>query len=229
MILDWLTRDGKLLLSARIVRTFSYGFLSMILAIYLSLIGFDEILIGFILSATLVNSIIFNLFSSFFADLIGRKKVLIIYASLMGISGGVFFVTENYFALIIAAFIGTINVTGSEIGAFLSLEQAILPQTVKNIKKRNTIFALYNMIGTFAMAGGILLASLPQIMQDHFRYSTIDSFKPLFLVYLLAGIVVAIIYLFFSKDIEVKKLLDSKSFSSNLSPKSKKIVQSQNQ
>ena len=56
MILDWLTRDGKLLLSARIVRTFSYGFLSMILAIYLSLIGFDEILIGFILSATLVNS-----------------------------------------------------------------------------------------------------------------------------------------------------------------------------
>ena len=107
----------------------------MILAIYLSLIGFDELLIGFILSATLVNSIIFNLFSSFFADRIGRKKVLIIYASLMAVSGCVFFITENYFALIIAAFIGTINVTGSETGAFLSLEQAILPQTVKNIKK----------------------------------------------------------------------------------------------
>lgn len=224
LVLDWLTRDGKLLLSARIVRTFSYGFLSMILAIYLSLIGFDEILIGFILSATLVNSIIFNLFSSFFADRIGRKKVLIIYASLMGISGGIFFATENYFALIIAAFIGTINVTGSETGAFLSLEQAILPQTVKDNKKRNTIFGIYNMIGTFAMAGGILLASLPQIMQDAFGYSAIDSFKPLFMVYLLAGVVVAIIYFFFSKNIEVKKPLDSKSFSSNLSPKSKKII-----
>ncbi|MEC4847949.1 MAG: MFS transporter [Nitrosarchaeum sp.] len=224
MILNWLTRDGKLLLSARIVRTFSYGFLSMILAIYLSLIGFDEILIGFILSATLVNSIIFNLFSSFFADRIGRKKVLIIYASLMGISGGVFFATENYFALIIAAFIGTINVTGSETGAFLSLEQAILPQTVKNIKKRNTVFALYNMIGTFAMAGGILLASLPQIMEESFGFSTIDSFKPLFLIYMLAGIAVVVIYFFFSKEIEVKKSLDSKSFSSNLSPKSKQII-----
>lgn len=224
MILNWLTRDGKLLLSARIVRTFSYGFLSMILAIYLSLIGFDEILIGFILSATLVNSIIFNLFSSFFADRIGRKKVLIIYASLMGISGGVFFATENYFALIIAAFIGTINVTGSETGAFLSLEQAILPQTVKNIKKRNTIFALYNMIGTFAMAGGILLASLPQVMDETFGFSTIASFKPLFLIYMLAGIAVVVIYFFFSKEIEVKKSLDSKSFSSNLSPKSKQII-----
>ncbi|HEY4680675.1 MAG TPA: MFS transporter [Nitrosarchaeum sp.] len=224
MILNWLTKDGKLLISARTIRTFSYGFLSMILAIYLNLIGFDELLIGFILSATLVNSIIFNLFSSFFADRIGRKKILIIYASLMAVSGGVFFTTENYFALIIAAFIGTINVTGSETGAFLSLEQAILPQTVKNIKKRNTVFALYNIIGTLAMAGGILLSSLPQVMQENFGFSTIDSFKPLFLIYILAGIAVALIYFFFSKEIEVKKTLDPKTFSSNLSPKSKQII-----
>jgi MFS family permease len=224
MILDWLTKDGKLLISARIIRTFSYGFLSMILAIYLNLIGFDEILIGFILSATLVNSIIFNLFSSFFADRIGRKKVLIIYAALMAVSGCVFLLTENYFALIIAAFIGTINVTGSETGAFLSLEQAILPQTLKNIKKQNTVFALYNLIGTLAMAGGILLSSLPQIMQENFGLSTINSFKPLFLIYLLAGITVALIYFFFSKEIEVKKTLDPKIFTSNLSPKSKKII-----
>jgi len=196
----------------------------MILAIYLKLLGFDELLIGFILSATLVNSIIFNLFSSFFADRIGRKKVLIIYASLMTVSGCVFLITENYFALIIAAFIGTINVTGSETGAFLSLEQAILPQTVKNIKKTNSIFALYNMIGTFAMAGGILLASLPQIIQENFELSTINSFKPLFLIYLLAGIAVVVIYFFFSKEIEVKKTIDSKAFSTNLSPKSKQIV-----
>ena len=196
----------------------------MILAIYLNMIGFDELLIGFILSATLVNSIIFNLFSSFFADRIGRKKVLIIYASLMAVSGSVFFITENYFALIIAAFIGTINVTGSETGAFLSLEQAILPQTVKNIKKRNTVFAFYNIIGTLAMAGGILLSSLPQIIQENFGASAIDSFKPLFLIYILSGIIVTVIYFFFSKEIEVKKSLDSKTFSSNLSPKSKQIV-----
>jgi len=224
VILSWLTNDGKLLISARIIRTFSYGFLSMVLAIYLKLIGFDEILIGFILSATLVNSIIFNLFSSFFADRIGRKKVLIIYASLMAVSGSIFFLTENYFALIIAAFIGTINVTGSETGAFLSLEQAILPQTIKNIKKRNSAFALYNMIGTFAMAGGVLLSSLPQIIQENFGFSTINSFKPLFLIYLVAGLAVVMIYLLFSREIEIKIPLDSKSFSSNLSSKSKQIV-----
>ena len=224
MILDWLTKDGKLLISVRIIRTFSYGFLSIILAIYLNLIGFDEILIGFILSATLANSVIFNLFSSFFADRIGRKKVLIMYAALMAVSGSIFLLTNNYIALIIAAFIGTINVTGTETGAFLSLEQAILPQTVKNAKKRNSIFALYNMVGTFAMSGGILLSSIPQIIEKNFGFSTTDSFKPLFLVYIAAGIAVVIIYFFLSKQIETHKYDSKKSFSSNISPKSKQII-----
>jgi hypothetical protein len=47
--LNWLSRDGKLLLTARILRTFGYGFLSVIIAIYLSLLGFDDIQIGLIL------------------------------------------------------------------------------------------------------------------------------------------------------------------------------------
>lgn len=226
MVLDWLTKDGKLLIAARIVRTFSYGFLSVILAIYLNLVGFNEILIGFILSATLANSVIFNLFSSFFADRIGRRKVLIIYAALMSISGGIFLITENYVGLILAAFIGTINVTGSETGAFLSLEQAILPQTVKNIKKRNTIFALYNMGGTFAMSFGILLVALPQILEENLGYMKIDSFKPLFFLYIIAGISVMIIYFFLSKEIETSKTDNAARvlFSSNLSSKSKKII-----
>ena len=225
LLLDWITKDGKLLLSARIVRTFSYGFLSIILAIYLKLVGFDEILIGIILSATLANSVIFNLFASFYADKIGRRKILIIYATLMSISGSIFFLTENYIALIFAAFIGTINVTGTETGAFLSIEQATLPQTVKNPKKRNTVFALYNMAGTFAMSLGILLAALPQIFEENFGWNEIESFKPLFLVYIFIGISVAGIYFFLSKKIEVRNNNTlGKPFTNGLSKKSKKIV-----
>jgi hypothetical protein len=57
----------------------------------------------------------------------------------MSISGAIFFATSSYIALIAAAFIGTINVTGTEMGAFLSIEQAILPQTINDAKKRNTV------------------------------------------------------------------------------------------
>lgn len=208
-LINWLTRDGKLIVAARIIRAFSYGFLSIVLAIYLKLIGFNDLLIGIVLTATLINSVIFNLFASFYADrVIGRRKILIIYAALLSVSGVIFLVTENYVALVIAALVGTINVTGTETGAFLSIEQAILPQTLKDIKKRNTVFALYNMAGTFAMAAGILLVSgLPKILQQYYGFTQIESIKPLFLLYSVIGVTVIAIYFFLSGNVEVKEKL----------------------
>jgi MFS family permease len=223
-LLAWVSRDGKLLLTARIIRTFSYGFLSIVLAIYLKLLGFNELLIGVVLTATLVNSVIFNLLASFYADRIGRKKILIIYAILMAISGGIFLITNNYMALIVSALIGTINVTGTEVGAFLSIEQAILPQTVNDIKKRNMIFSVYNMAGTFAMSAGILLSGLPQIIQKLYGLNQVESIRSLFLFYSICAIIVVGIYFFLSKKIELEVRDDKITSVSTISPKSKGII-----
>jgi len=231
LLFDWLTRDGKLLLAAKIVRTFAYGFLSVILAIYLKLIGFNELLIGLILTTTLLNSVIFTLIASLYADRIGRKKFLVIYAALMSVSGFVFMITENYIALIIAAFIGTINITGAESGAFLTIEQVMLPQTINNVRKRNTVFAVYNMAGTFAMAAGILLSGLPTILQQQFEMlDPIASIKLLFGLYSLLGIVMMGIYFLLSRRIEIgegikkNKVSTSQLMPTSLSPQSKNIV-----
>jgi MFS family permease len=234
----WLTRDGKLLLAAKIVRTFAYGFLSVILAIYLKLIGFDDFLIGLILTTTLLNSVIFTLIASSYADKIGRRKFLLVYAALMSVSGLVFAVSESYIVLVIAAFIGTINITGAETGAFLTIEQAILPQTVNDIRKRNTLFAIYNMAGTLAMAAGVLLSGLPAILQQqqlqyfNIMLDQIASIKILFVLYSLLGIILIGIYQLLSYKIEVQKKdkekdkkdpdLLTKRFP--LSPRSKGIV-----
>lgn len=224
MTLDWISQDGKLLLWARTVRTFSYGFLSVILAIYLKLIGFNEILIGVVLTATLVNSVIFNLLSSAYADRIGRKKILTLYAILMVISAVIFFFTNNYVALIIAALIGTINVTGSEVGAFLSLEQAILPQTVNNIKKRNSIFALYNMVGTFAMSGGVLVSGLPSFLEQHYGLDQISAIKTLFVFYAILALVVMAIYLALSKGVEIQPKNGQSIPQNKISPQTRGII-----
>jgi MFS family permease len=245
---QWISKDGRLLLSARILRTFAYGFLSIIISIYLKLIGFDPFLIGLILTSTLINSVIFTLVASFYADRIGRRKMLGIYAILMAISGVIFFVTSNYIALIAAGLIGTINVTGTETGAFLSIEQAMLPQTVKDTKKRNTLFAFYNMVGTFAMSAGVLVSGLPGIIQLHFGLNEIGSIRPLFLLYSSLGVAVLATYLLLSKEIELtgkedeeakeqvqvqagdlegdenKKPRTPKPLTQTLSPASKKIV-----
>ena len=227
----WLSKDSKLILAARTIRTFAYGFLSVILAIYLKLIGFNELYIGLILTATLVNSVIFTLVASFYADRMGRRKMLIVYAALMSISGAIFFVTTNYIALIVSAFIGTINVTGTETGAFLSIEQAILPQTINDVKKRNTVYALYNMVGTFAMSAGILLSGLPKIFVQQYGLNQIESIKPLFVLYSIIGLGVLGIYFLISNKVEINRNNDnatttniSKPLKSTLSPKSKEVV-----
>jgi MFS family permease len=228
----WLSQDGKLLLAARTARTFAYGFLSVILAIYLKLIGFSDLYIGLILTATLINSVIFTLIASFYADMIGRRKILIVYAALMSLSGAVFFVTTNYIALIASAFIGTINVTGTETGAFLSIEQAILPQTTNDIKKRNTLYAIYNMVGTFAMSAGVLLSGFPGLLEYRYGFSQIESIRPLFLFYSIIGLGVLGIYFLISNKVEIGRNNNNNNTTNNLSkplkqalsPKSKRIV-----
>lgn len=224
MVLNWLTNDGRLIIAARIVRAFAYGFLSIVLAIYLKLIGLNDVVIGLILTATLINSVLFTLLASFYADRIGRRKMLIVYAALMSLSGAIFVATDNYVVLIIAALIGTINVTGSETGAFLSIEQALMPQTLSDYKKRNTIFALYNMAGTFAMAAGILLSGLPPILQQQYQITQADAIRPLFLLYSLFGVTLVGIYFSLSKKIELSTIDTAKPLSQTLSPKSKTIV-----
>jgi hypothetical protein len=125
----------------------------------------------------------------------------------MSMSDVIFFVSNNYILLIISTLIGTINVTGSETGAFLSVEQTILPQTLlkqeDSMKRQNTLFAIYNMVGTFAMCGGILLSGLPGILEYQYGLNQVQSIKPLFLLYSLLGIGVSAIYSLLSKTIEI--------------------------
>jgi MFS family permease len=176
----------------------------------------------------LLTVLFFTLVASFSADRIGRRKILILYGALMSIAGSIFVVTDNFVPLILAALIGTINVTGSETGAFISIEQALLPQTVTDTKKRNTIFAIYNMVGTFAMAIGTLVTGLPSFLQQQYGLTQVDSIKPLFLLYSALGIATIVIYLFLSKKIEVSSSSSSayvsKPLTKTLSPPSKRIV-----
>ena len=223
-MLSWLDKDGKLLFAARAARTFGYGFLSVTLAIYLDLIGFDRISIGIILTATLVNGILFTLLASFFADRWGRRRMLIIFGILMILSGLIFFFTENYVVLIFAVLIGTINATGTEVGPFLSIEQAMIPQTCSN-KKRNTAFAIYNTLGTFAMSAGILVVGFPEYLQAALNLTEAASVKPLFLLYSILGIITIAIYALMSKRIEIRSSeISKRPILKILSPKSRRIV-----
>jgi MFS family permease len=204
-LLVWLNRDGKLLLAASIARMFGFGFLSIILAIYLTSAGYDALSTGIIITATLVSSSFFTLFASMFGDRIGRRKTLIIFAGLMSISGAIFAFTTDYYLLLLAALIGFINPTGVNFGAFISIEQAIIPQTSSD-KKRNYAFALFSTVGTFAMAAGTLTAKVPEFLRVEYGFDLVNSFQPLFMLYALIGVTTMGIYAALSKNAEVQTI-----------------------
>ena len=159
------TLDIPLLFTTRIIRMFCYGFLSVILVLYLSEIGLTEQQAGLLFTFTLAGDAGISLLLTTRADVFGRKRTLLLGAFLMVAAGVVFLMTNNIVILIIAAIIGVISPSGNEIGPFLSVEQAGLSQLVPD-KLRTNVFAWYNLTGSFSTAIGALAGGwLAQLLQ----------------------------------------------------------------
>lgn len=158
-----LSRDGWLLLASCAVRSFAYGLLSVILGVYLDGVGLSPVTIGWIFTAALAGSAVMTLVIAALADRFGRKRLLVAGAILMALAGWVFAVSDHPLVLALAAIFGTISPSGKDVGPFLSLEQAILPQTVKD-QQRTAVFSAYNLVGSFAGALGALAVGLPALL-----------------------------------------------------------------
>src|SRR2546425_4293469 len=152
-----LDRDGRLLFTTRVLRMFGYGFLAVVLVLYLAALGLDPLTIGAILTLTLVGDTVISLWLTTSADRIGRRRVLTAGSLLMVGAGIVFAITSWVPLLILAATIGVISPTGNEVGPFLAVEQAALSQATPDARRTPT-FAWYNLAGYVATAIGALAA-----------------------------------------------------------------------
>ena len=108
-----LDRDGRLLFTTRVLRMFGYGFLAVVLVLYLAALGLDPLTIGAILTLTLVGDTVISLWLTTSADRIGRRRVLVAGSLLMVGAGALFAVTSWVPLLILAATIGVISPTGN--------------------------------------------------------------------------------------------------------------------
>src|SRR5262249_9366061 len=127
-----LPADCRSLFLTRFLRLFAYGFISIILLLYLTEIGLREWESGSLFSLALLGDTAISLWLTTTADRTGRRRMLIAGALLMVLAGIVFSATNNYWLLLAAATIGVISPSGNEIGPFLSIEQAALSQLVTN-------------------------------------------------------------------------------------------------
>ena len=194
-------RDVLLLFSTRIIRLFAYGFLSVVLALYLSAIGLDERLIGLLISVTLAGDAVVSLWLTTSADRLGRKRMLIVGSLLMAGAGAAFVITRNPALLMLAAIVGVISPSGGEIGPFLSIEQAALTQLLPD-KQRTGVFAWYNLVGSFATALGALAGGWLSGALQASGSTPADSYQAVIIGYALAGVVLLLFFVLLSRRVE---------------------------
>ena len=194
-----LSRDGWLLFATCGVRSFAYGFLSVVLGLYLDAIGLTTTAIGWIFTAALAGGAVMTIVITAVADTLGRKILLILGAILMAIAGWVFAASNEPIWLAMAAIFGTISPSGKEVGPFLSIEQAILPETTQD-QHRTTVFSAYNLIGSLCGALGALAVGLPSL----FSIPQITGYRFLVWGYVICAVVMMIVFALLSPAIETK-------------------------
>src|SRR5439155_1174469 len=127
-----------------------------------------------------------------------RRTVLLSSAVLMCVTGIAFYLATGFWALLIVAFVGTLNPSSGDVTLFLPTEQAVLAEAAAPVDRTN-LFAWYNLAGALAGALGSLAAGLPDAVAPG---SAVYAERAAFLLYAAFGALSALAYRKLSPAIE---------------------------
>jgi MFS family permease len=194
--------DARVLFMTRTTRLFAYGFLSVILVLYLVERGLSEAEVGLLLTLTLLGDTVVSLAITTRADRWGRKRTLALGAVLMAVSGLVFASTSTFWLLLLAATMGVISPSGKEVGPFLAIEQAALAHVVP-AAQRTRVFAWYALVGSFATALGALVGGVISELLQHHGFSPVQSYQFIVAGYAASGLGMLVLFARLTSAVEV--------------------------
>lgn len=175
-------RDFVLLFAARIFRLFAYGFLAVVMVLYLRALGFSAARVGVLLAFTLLGDAAISLSLTTRADRLGRQRMLLLGALLMVLGGAGMAVLDNFWLLLAAAIVGVLSPTGNELGPFLAIEQACLVEVIRPAD-RTRVFAWSHVLGFTANAFGALAGGGLAGLLQHRGWTPVASYRALFWLY----------------------------------------------
>jgi MFS family permease len=177
------------LLGARGIRGFVDGLVSVILPAHLLLLGFGSLEVGAVVTATLVGSAAVTLAVGLRGHRIRRLRLLQAAAGAMVLTGLGFGTVGSFPALVVIAFLGTMNPSAGDVSVFLPTEQALLPATAPD-RERTALFARYALIGIGVGALGSLAAGVPGWAAGATGVAEVTASRAVFGLYSLAGVAV---------------------------------------
>ena len=148
---------------------------------------------GLVFSGIMAGGTLSNVVAGWRGDAIGRRRMLLAMAILMGIGGLLFPFAEKTALLIAVSLIAMTTSTGGDRTAFLSLDMAILAQSGRPTHQ-TLLFSWYNLLGRLTKAIGSLLIAVPAVLQLLFGMEEIASFKLMFVIYAVVAFIGVAIY-----------------------------------
>jgi predicted MFS family arabinose efflux permease len=197
-------RDLTLIDAAGFLRSFGVGLIGVVLGVYLFRAGLSSLAIGLVIAAGLAGAALATMLMTFAADRIGRRRSLILLSLLSGVGGIALAIKPATGFLLISAFLGMLNGTGTDRSAAFALDLAVIPGLVSDAK-RTWSLAWYNVLLDGGGALGALAAGLPLMMQRRLGLPLLGSYRFLFLGYTGLCLVVAGLYLFLSPAAEIER------------------------
>jgi MFS family permease len=182
------------LLLSRGLRGAIDGTVSVMLAGYLARLGFTPVAVGAIVTGTLLGSGVVTLVVGFIAHRISSRRLLLFAAFSMLGTGLGFAALTSFWPMFFVAVFGTMNPSNGDVSLFLPLEQAALASLAAGRRATTSLFARYNVIGSFAGALGALAVGLPGLLARWCGVTTLAAERSVFLVYSAVGAFVAWLY-----------------------------------
>jgi MFS family permease len=195
------TRDGALIFTGRVVRTFSLGALSLALPLLLKHRGLSAAALGGVLTATLVEDAFLTAAVTALAPRWGRRRLLILSAIPMVVGGVALAVARDTGWLLAAVVIAVVSSNGQDAGPFSPLEVAMLPDAVP-ARRQTRAFAWLNVAGFLPAALGALAAGQWIRVASRSGLAFEDALRRVVWMYVLGGLVVALVYAGLSRDVE---------------------------
>jgi MFS family permease len=180
------------LYAARAFRDFGDGFVAILLAVYLTALGFSPLEVGVVATVALLGSSLVTLA----VGLVGRpgaqRSLLLAASALMVLTGLAFAAASEFAWLLLIAFVGTINPTAGNVSIFVPMEHALLAGS-SEARQRTRRFAIYGLTGAIAASLGSLAAGSPEFLVK-FGWTRLEALRAMFVAYAALGIAGAVCY-----------------------------------
>ncbi len=147
------------ILLAKSLRTFCYGFLGILLPVYLAEHGLDAKGVGVAVTCTLAGSAVLTWAVRRPAERLGARAALGALAALSAVAGALLLLSDHPWVVVLAAMIGNVAVGTGETGPFLSIEQVVVARAVTGAR-RTTVLSVYNLLGYAAAGIGAAIVGL---------------------------------------------------------------------